>query len=248
MRLNVINLPARADRRAQFAAWNAKPGVEIAFVDAVIGASLDRGELVARGLVTAEASHFSAGALGNALSHHKLWLEAAGASAPTFVCEDDACLRADFAVQAENALSQIASEWDFVFFGYNTNATVAVQSRDGLKTLLNFDESAKRAPNYFTAFARDAAPSPAVLQCFQAWGTLAYAISPRGAAKLLKLCFPLSGANDIVMFGQNRALKPYTLDGMINVALQRAPVNAYCLFPPLAVSSNDVAGSDVVSR
>ena len=69
----------------------------------------------------------------------------------------------------------------------------------------------------------------------------------RGAARLLKACFPLSGANDIFMFGQNRKLQPYTLDGMINVALQRAPLSAFCLFPPLAVSSNDVAGSDVVS-
>lgn len=248
MRLNVINLPARADRRAQFNAWNAKPDVEIAFVDAVVGASLDRAELAAQKLVAPEASHFSAGALGNALSHHRLWLEAAAGSAPMFICEDDACLRADFAAQAAGALSQIASEWDIVFFGYNTNAIVAVQSRDGLKVLLHFDEGAKRNADYFTNFARDAAPSPTVLHCFQAWGTLAYAISPRGAQRLLRVCFPLTGANDIFMFGQNRKLQPYTLDGMINVALQRAPLEAYCLFPPLAVSSNDVAGSDVVIR
>ena len=248
MRLNVINLPARADRRAQFTAWNARPGVEIAFTDAVIGASLDRADLQQRGLLAANAEHFSAGALGNALSHHKLWIEAAAAPQPLFICEDDACLRGDFAAQAMGALSQIVVAWDVLFFGYNTNATVAVQSQDGLKALLNFDESAKRNPDYFAAFARDPAPAPTPLQCFQAWGTLAYAISPQGAAKLLKLCFPLSGANDIVMFGQNRKLKPYTLDGMINVALQRAPVNAFCVFPPLAVSSNDVAGSDVVTR
>lgn len=247
MRLNVINLPARADRRAQFTAWNARPDVEIAFVDAVVGASLDRSDLAARGLVTAEASHFSAGALGNALSHHKLWLEAAAATEPMFIVEDDACLRADFAAQTTGALAQIPADWDIVFLGYNTNAIVAVQSRDGLKTLLHFDEGAKRNANYFTAFARDPAPAPTPLLCFQAWGTLAYAISPRGAARLLKVCFPLSGANDIFMFGQNRKLQPYTLDGMINVALQRAPLSAYCLFPPLAVSSNDVAGSDVVS-
>lgn len=247
MRLNVINLPARADRRAQFTAWNARPGVEIAFVDAVVGASLDRGDLAARGLVSADASHFSAGALGNALSHHKLWLEAAAAPEATFVAEDDACLRAGFADQAADALAQLPADWDIVFLGYNTNAIVAVQSRDGLKTLLHFDEGAKRNANYFTAFARDQAPAPTPLMCFQAWGTLAYAISPRGAARLLKVCFPLSGANDIFMFGQNRKLQPYTLDGMINVALQRAPLSAYCLFPPLAVSSNDVAGSDVVS-
>lgn len=247
MRLNVINLPTRADRRAQFNAWNARSGLEIVFSEAVVGAALDRADLRQRGLVAADAEHFSAGALGNALSHHKLWLEAATATQPTFVCEDDACLRGDFAVQAAGALAQIPADWDLVFFGYNTNAIVAVQSRDGLKALLHFDEGAKRNPTYFTAFARDPAPAPTPLHCFQAWGTLAYAISPQGAQRLLKVCFPLSGANDIFMFGQNRKLQPYTLDGMINVALQRAPLNAYCLFPPLAVSSNDVAGSDVVS-
>ena len=248
MRLNVISLPTRADRRAQFTAWNARPGVEIAFVDAVVGASLDRAELAARGLVASDAAQVSAGALGNALSHHKLWVEAVTSSGPTFIFEDDACLRADFVTQAMEALAQIPADWDFVFFGYNTNAIVAVQSRDGLKALLHFDEGAKRNADYFTTFARDPAPAPTPLLCFQAWGTLAYAISPRGAARLLKLCFPLSGANDIFMFGQNRKLQPYTLDGMINVALQRAPLSAYCLFPPLAVSANDVAGSDVVSR
>jgi glycosyl transferase family 25 len=248
MRLNVINLPARADRRAQFAAWNARAGVEIAWVDAVIGAGLDRGALQAQNVIAADAEQFSAGALGNALSHHKLWLEAARATQPSFICEDDACLRGDFPAQALGALSQLPADWDLLFLGYNTNAIVAVQSTDGLKALLHFDESAKRTAAYFDAFARTPAPAPTPLLCYQAWGTLAYAISPAGATKVLKLCFPLSSAHEIFMFGQNRTLKPYTLDGMINLALQRAPVNAYCVFPPLAVSANDAAGSDVVTR
>ncbi|MBL8547039.1 MAG: glycosyltransferase family 25 protein [Hyphomonadaceae bacterium] len=248
MRLSVINLPSRADRRVQFLAWNERPGVEIAFVEAVVGAAADRADLAGRNLIAADAANFSAGAIGNALSHHKLWAEAAQTQTPVFVCEDDACLRGDFAAQAAGALAQLAPGWDVVFLGYNTNATIAAQSADGLKVLLNFDESAKKSAGYFDNFARMAAPAPAPLLCFQAWGTLAYALSPQGAAKLLQLCFPLSGKTEIMMFGQNRMLKPYTLDGMINVALQRAPVNAYCVFPPLAVSSNDVAGSDVVTR
>jgi GR25 family glycosyltransferase involved in LPS biosynthesis len=248
MRLNVINLPVRGDRRAQFTAWNARPGVEIIFVDAVVGASLEVSDLRQQNLLAPDATSFTAGALGNALSHHKLWLAAAGSTAPTFICEDDACLRADFAAQAMGALSQIDADWDILFFGYNTNASVAVESKEGLKALLHFDESAKRKPDYFEAFASKPAPAPTPLLCFQAWGTLAYAISSQGAAQLLEHCFPLSGATDIVMFGQNRRLRPFTLDGMINVALQRAPVNAYCVFPPLAVSSNDAAGSDVVTK
>ncbi len=246
MRLNVINLPARADRRAQFEAWNARPGIEIAFVDAVIGATIDRSTLIAQKLLAEENSGFSAGALGNALSNRALWLQAAAVQAPIFVCEDDACLSGGFVTQAQDMLAQIAPDWDIVFFGYNTNALVATASEDGLKTLLYFDESAKRRPGYFEAFA-SARPLPSTpLRCVQAWGTLCYAISPNGARRLLEACFPLSAAVEIDMFGQSRTLKPYTLDGMINLALQRAPVKAYCAFPPLAVSSNDVAGSDVV--
>lgn len=248
MRLNVINLPSRADRRAQFLAWNARAGVDVDFVDAVVGASVDRAELVQRNIIAADGSNFTPGAIGNALSHFALWAATTNSQTNAFICEDDACLRGDFAAQTMGALAQIPSDWDIVFLGYNTNATVAAQSQDGLKVLLTFDERAKQASEYFDAFARMQAPAPTPLLCFQAWGTLAYALSPQGAAKLLELCFPLNGATEILMFGQNRTLKPYTLDGMINVALQRAPVNAYCVFPPLAVSANDLAGSDVITR
>jgi glycosyl transferase, family 25 len=249
VRLNVISLPARADRRAQFDAWNKRPVIEIAYADAVIGKALDRGQLIRDGVLANENQTFTAGALGNAMSNRALWLAAQSASAPTFICEDDACLRGDFAERAPALLALLPSNWDIVFFGYNTNAALAAESPEGVKAVFLFDDSAKKRPDYFSNFARlTAAPAPTPLACFQAWGTLCYAISPAGAARLLKLCFPLSSAPDLVMFGQNRRIKPYTLDSMINVALQREPVAAYCAYPPLALSSNDAAGSDVVTQ
>jgi glycosyl transferase, family 25 len=249
VRLNVISLLARTDRRAQFKAWNERPGIEISFVDAVIGAHLDRDQLIRDGVLAAENSTFTAGALGNAMSNRALWLAGQSAPAPTFICEDDACLRGDFAERAPALIAQLPPAWDIVFLGYNTNASVAAESPEGVKAVLMFDDRAKQAPGYFESFARlTAAPAPTPLGCFQAWGTLCYAISPTGAARLLKACFPLSSAPDLVMFGQNRRIKPYTLDSMINVALQREPIAAYCAYPPLALSSNDVASSDVVTR
>lgn len=246
MRAHVINLASRSDRRAQFLRWNERPGLDIIFVDAVVGASIDREALVRDGLLASKTEPFSAGALGNALSHHALWRRAEEAPDPLFVCEDDACLRGDFVEKAEALLGQLSGAWDILFLGYNTNAVVATQSAEGLKTLLFVDESAKRTPGFFDGYARQSAAPPTALACFQAWGTLCYLISPAGAAKLLRACFPLSAAPDLVMFGQNRSIKPYTLDGMLNVALQREPIAAYCAFPPLALSSNDAAGSDVV--
>lgn len=248
MRFNVINLPARADRRAQFMAWNARPGIEMTWVNAAIGAELDRGELIAQNIITTDNAIFNAGALGAAVSHRTLWLAARAAATPTIICEDDACLRGDTAQHAQTLLTQLPADWHICYLGYNTDAVVATQSVDGLKALLMFDESAKRAPGYFDAFARLHAPAPALLQCYQAWGVLGYAVSPIGAQRLLELCFPMRADTEIFMFGQNRKLKPYGIDGMINVALQRAPLNAYCLHPPLIVGPNDPATSDIVAR
>lgn len=248
MRFNVINLPARADRRAQFMAWNARPGVEFAFVEAAVGAALDRNALIAQNVITDDNAGFTAGALGCAVSHRALWLAARNAEAPTIVCEDDACLRGDIAHQLDTVLAQIPAGWDICYLGYNTNAVTAVQSEDGLKALLFFDESAKRAPGYFDAFARLYAPTPTPLQCYQAWGTLSYVVSPAGAQRLLELCFPMRAETEVFMFGQNRTMKPYGIDGMINLALQRAPLSAYCVTPPLVVGPNDAATSDVMAQ
>ncbi|MBN8606277.1 MAG: glycosyltransferase family 25 protein [Caulobacterales bacterium] len=246
MRLNVISLPTRADRRSQFQTWNAREGLELQFVDAAIGAKLNPADLVRHGLLAEPYDKFSAGALGNALSHYTLWKAAAQRGEPLLVCEDDACLRGDFVPRAQAFLKSLGANWDIAFLGYNTNASIATTSPEGLKTVMLFDESVKRSANYFEGFARAQLPAPTPLACFQVWGTLCYALSPRGAERLLKACFPLNGAADIVMFGQNRSIKAYTLDGMINHALQREAVAAFCAFPPLALSSNDAAGSDVV--
>lgn len=248
MRLNVINLPSRADRRAQFTAWNARPDIEIAWVDAAVGADLDRNALVAQNIITSNNAQFTPGALGCAVSHHAQWLAARAAQSYTIVCEDDASLRGDFTSQTEAVLAQLQADWHICYLGYNTDAIVAVQSADGLKSLMYLDEAVKRTPGYFESFARLTAPMPTPLLCFQVWGTLCYAVSPAGAQRLLELCFPMRADAEVVMFGQNRTLKPFGIDGMINLALQLEPLNAYCVVPPLVVSENDAATSDVVAR
>ncbi len=247
MRLHVLNLAKRADRRAQFLAWNERPGIEIEFVDAVVGADLDRDQLQRDGLIDGPCDTFTLGALGNALSHRALWQKIAAGHDPVFVCEDDACLRGDFAKQAPALVEQLPPGWDALFFGYNINALVAVATPDGLGSLLSFDGRAKDDPKYFDNFAALHGPQPTVLPCFQFWGTLCYVISPKGAARLLEFCFPLQNSTHINMYGQNRRVQCYSLDSVLNVVLQRKPVSAFCAFPLLAATANDAAGSDVVS-
>ncbi|MBX9746135.1 MAG: glycosyltransferase family 25 protein [Hyphomonadaceae bacterium] len=245
MRLHVINLASRANRRAQFLKWNARADLDLAFVEAADGAALDPDAMVAENLI-APGSRWTPGALGCAFSHRALWREAAGNSGPMIVCEDDACLRADFRECAGALMEDLGEDWDLLFFGYNTDALVAAETPEGLKMLLQFDETAKGTPGFFENFASLRARRPTALACYQVWGALCYAITPRGAERLLDACFPMSPERRIVMFGQNRTLSPYGVDGMINAALQREPILAFCAVPALAVSRNNREDSDTV--
>ena len=245
MRLSVINLLRRADRKAQFMAWNARAGLELAFVEAVDGREVNRQSLVRAGLLVGDPDAQTAGSLGNLLSKRRLWNDAADASSPVLFCEDDACLRGDFVEQVRRVLAEIDVGWDIIYFGYNTDAITCVQSRDGLSALLYFDGSAKQLPDYFERFSRMRALPSTLIRCHQVWGTLCCAVSPEGGRRLLEVCRPLGGEGDIELIGQNRRIRPYGMDGLINLALQRREVRAFCVFPPLAVSTNDATDSDI---
>jgi hypothetical protein len=86
--------------------------------------------------------------------------------------------------------------------------------------------------------------SHCVLDTRIVWGTLAYAVSPGGAQALLRHCFPLSSKLPVRMHGAGRMLAPYSLDGVINVAMQRGLVKARVVFPPLAIGPNDQGDSN----
>lgn len=247
MRVYVINLRSRADRRAQYSSWNARPDLEFVFVDAAVGADLDRNAAVREGLVAAH-TRVTPGALGCAQSHRDLWRQVVARGETTIVCEDDGCLRGDFAIRAEELMASLGDDWDLLYLGYNTDTLLAAETPEGLKVLMQVDGAAKRAPGFFETFSTLRARPATALGCYQAWGTLCYAITPRGAARLLEACFPISAAREVVMFGQNRTMAPYGIDGMINAALQREPIAAFCAVPALALSLNDQADSDVAGR
>lgn len=247
MRLYVINLPSRADRRSQFSRWNVRADLDIVFVAAVVGADLDQDAIV-RDELAAPHTRLTPGALGCAQSHRMLWRQVVAAGTPMIVCEDDACLRGDFVERTSALMAELGGDWDLLYLGYNTDALVAVETPEGLKMLLQFDEAVKSAPGFFEQFAKLRSRAPTALACYQAWGTLCYAITPRGAARLLRACFPMSQERPVVMFGQNITLPPFGVDGMINAALQREQIAAFCAVPAVAVSLNDRADSDVTRR
>lgn len=237
----VINLERRPDRRQTFLGWNGGHGVEFTFVPAIDGAAVAADSLVADGLLVAGPHHYPAGAIGNALSHRALWQRCAESGDSMAVFEDDACLRHDFLRHAEAALAGAGDDWDLFFFGYNTDAAIAVVTPEALFGVIVFDDHAKRKPGYFDKFAHRApdVPCPYVFKTMRAWGTLGYMVTPAGARHLLDACFPLSSEDAILLHVEGRTVPPKALDGMINLALQKGLVTAKCCFPPLVTGPND---------
>lgn len=242
MRAVVLNLARRPERLRRFLDWNGGHGLDIQVQAAVDGSAIDRAALVAEGVLAAGHDGFSDGALGNALSHRAQWQACVAEDALRLVFEDDACLNHSLTAQLPMLLRGL-DRYDLLFLGYNTNAPLTLVLPDQMLSELYFGTAAAAGAQYYDDFATKPAPRPrsAVHPTLMAWGTIAYAVSPRGARKLLDACFPLTARRRVRFHVEQRELPPTALDGMINAALQAAQVRALACFPPLALSPNDLS-------
>jgi len=102
------------------------------------------------------------------------------------------------------------------------------------------------APQYPTkeseaAFQRSKAAVSA-LKLNHCFGTSGYAISPAGAKKLLKFCFPMDN-RQIAIPALKRSFPAFGLDCMLNDVYKN--VEAFACFAPLVLPKNDRAASTV---
>jgi glycosyl transferase, family 25 len=240
----VISLARRADRRERFLQWNADKGIDFTIVDAVDGETLNREALLRANLIDDQNLRISPGHLGNALSHRAMWEKCVALARPILVFEDDAFLAPTLPAQLDRVFGELANGCGILYLGYNRDAIVSVGFGSDWCNI-----AFTTPPGRFEYHARQhgrwsVRNSHCVLDTRIVWGTLAYAVSPSGAQSLLRHCFPLSGKLPVRMYGAGRMLAPFSLDGMINVAVQRGLVKARVVFPPLAVGPNDQRDSN----
>jgi glycosyl transferase, family 25 len=241
----VISLARRPDRRERFLRWNSGKGVDLTVVDAVDGQTLNRQALLRDSLIDDANLNFSSGHLGAALSHRKLWELCVALGRPILVFEDDVFLPDSLADWCERFVADLAQGCHILYVGYNRDAILSVGFGDGDWCNIVFQPTTGsfeyRAQQHSRWSARN---SHTILDTRLVWGITAYAISPAGAEALLRSCFPLSNKLPLRMFGAGRLLVPYSLDGMVNLAIQRGLVKARVVFPPMVVGPNDPADSD----
>lgn len=243
----VVSLPRRADRQQRFMRWNAGKGVDLRLFDAVDGGTLDRQELVRANLIADENLAFSAGALGNALSHRALWLKCLEGNQPILVFEDDAYLGDGLREWIEPIRRELDRGCDILYLGYNRDVGFSLGYGDGAWCNIGFDRSPGEFDELMSIYDRRSdRDAHCILDARLVWGTLAYAISPRGVETLLRQCFPLAAKFAINLYGTAQVGLPYALDGIINSLVQRGRIKARAIFPPLVVGPNDLSDSDVV--
>ncbi len=234
--IKVISLTRTPDRRAEFARRN--PGLAYEFFDAVDGAALTRAAVAASGLFQA-GLNFTAGAYGIALSHHRLWQEAAAGEAPLTVAEDDAIFRSDFTQRRHEFLAQLPPDWDIVLWGFNFDAPLSLRLPFGLPGIFTASHNhIRQAVQNFQSFT--GAPSPCRLEF--SFGLPAYSISAGGARRFLKELFPLRDYSRVYPL----IPKPVRNEG-IDIAMNQVypGAAAFIALPPLVVTPNDRANSTV---
>jgi GR25 family glycosyltransferase involved in LPS biosynthesis len=237
---HVLNLERRADRRAQFKTWNEEiPGLRFEFVSAVDGKVLDVDRARQEGLVS-KAAKFSTGQIACGLSHRNVLLAAQQQDRPVFVCEDDAVFRHDFVAQWQMAHSQLPADWDFMLFGYNFDSAISMELIPGVQSYLSSFDNRPIDTESLRQFRMCFQPS-LVRRLSNAFGTPAYAVSPHGAEKVLKACFPLRNVQ-VPIPCLRRVLRAFSIDCLLN--LHYDSWSAFASFPPLVVTPNDKTQSD----
>ncbi len=234
----VINLSRQPEKYAKFLKLNAGAGVAFERFEASDGAAISEQEAAALKVI-APGAKLTKGAIGCGASHFRIWKQAVESNAPALVFEDDAVIRNGF----EQALAPLLSSlenWDFLALGYNTDSILDLEIARGMNSALVF------APKYPTpeseaAFQKSKAPVAAfrLNYCF---GTSGYAVSPAGAKKLLRFCFPMDN-RPITIPALKRSFPAFGLDCMLNDVYKS--VEAFACFSPLVLPKNDRAASTV---
>ena len=234
----VINLNRQPEKYESFLQMNA--GTKIAFerFEASDGASLSPKDVVEMKLL-APGAKLTPGAVGCAASHFRIWVQTVESGVPALVFEDDVIIRDDIKERLDSLLPTL-EDWDYITLGYNTDSILDLELVPGMTSRMMFLPKYPNGEN--AASFQKSTAQVAAMRLNNCFGTPGYVVSPEGARKLLKLCFPMDNRTFPVP-ALNRTLPAVGVDGMMNTIY--SSIQAFACFAPLVVPKNDHATSTV---
>lgn len=230
--IRVISLVRHEKRRAEFRRRNAH--VDFSFFDAVDGHALAPEQIEACGLFAPEVrADYGPQGFGCAMSHWHLWKEAAAGTQPLTIAEDDAVFRRDFPEWSARVLASLVGDWDLVLWGWNFDSVLLAHPMGAVSPVLMFFDQGRLRDSLDEFQALQAPVQPLKLE--RAFGLPAYTLSPGGAAKYLRQCFP-QRAGTVYIPGFNIHVRNVNVDVSTNMIYGETA--AFACFPPLVASPN----------
>jgi tetratricopeptide (TPR) repeat protein/GR25 family glycosyltransferase involved in LPS biosynthesis len=237
-----LNLSARKDRNERFLSVNATiAGFQR--VEAVDGKRLRTEDLLSAGVIESPLRTYTAGALGCAMSHKKVWERCVAAGTPLTVAEDDAVFNRHFAKNVAAVLGGLPQGWDIILWGWNFDSILHIELIQGLKEAITRFDPAPLGPRILEFQERDY--DVQAMRLFNTFGIVCYTVSPEGAQRLLMTCFPLR-EELIPIPGLGRSIPNVGIDSLMNKCYRA--LKSYVCFPPLVWTENDKSTSDVRAR
>jgi glycosyl transferase, family 25 len=228
----VINLARAPHKFENFLKLNSGSKIDFQRYKACDGAALS-GEEAVKMKIVMPGTKFTKGSIGCAVSHFRLWQQCIEKGEPILVFEDDAAVRNDFNGVFPKVLAGL-DRWDYLTFGYNTDSILDIEIANGMSSAIAF------SPQYpseqsLKDFVRSVKPAAAyrLNNCFGTWG---YAISPEGAKRFSKFCFPMNHRS-ITIAALKRTFPAFNFDCILNDVYPK--IDAYACYPPLGVPRND---------
>lgn len=136
---------------------------------------------------------FKAGAIGSGLTHIKLWAQIAQSGKPAHIFEDDAFLCRNFEQESDRIIASLPHDWDIILWGNNYDSILEFELLPGITqciAVFNQDTVRKGIPQYLNMDV-----SSAAFRLTQTFGICGYALSPKGAKRLLELCLPFQSVD-----------------------------------------------------
>ncbi|MGH7054015.1 MAG: glycosyltransferase family 25 protein, partial [Stellaceae bacterium] len=208
---------------------------------AIDGRTIDRRKLVERGIF-GENVKYTDGAVGNALSHLRLWNRGTGLREPITVAEDDAIFHRSFDSLAPEVIAQLPPDWHIIFWGWNFDSCTIFDLLPGISMIWGC-LTAANIPSRQEAFQNmPLRPAPYRLLC--CFGIPCYSISPAGAERLASLAVPIRHFT-LAVPGLGEIYNA-SID-IVLISLCKK-INAYASFPPLVLTPNERTRSTVQNR
>jgi GR25 family glycosyltransferase involved in LPS biosynthesis len=187
--IHLINLDRSTERLRLFKENNGHLE-QVARVPATDGSVLDREALIHSGYITRDLT-YSAGTLGCAISHLKLWEMAAFEDRSITIFEDDIVVAYQFEKKAGAVLSSVPEDWDIIQWGCLLMPPFVWVDLGTCKVRLEgYGRENYTGSGGLQRFQAELS-CPVPIRLLHSFGLLGYSISAKGARAALKYCLPL---------------------------------------------------------